>query len=86
MKKKVLTLVLSAFMVTGMNAQKGIDNGTPYGSGEDSIRCITNISLFVPYAKSNNFKDAYPFWKLVYDECPASTKNIYVYGVNIISW
>lgn len=86
MKKKVFTLVLSAFMVTGMNAQKGIDNGTPYGSGEDSTRCLTNISLFIPYAKSNNFKDAYPFWKLVYDECPASTKNIYVYGVNIISW
>jgi hypothetical protein len=73
-------------MITGMNAQKGIDSGTPYGLGEDSIRCLTNISLFIPYAKSGNFKDAYPFWKIVYDECPASTKNIYVYGVNIINW
>ncbi|MDR0698233.1 MAG: tetratricopeptide repeat protein [Tannerella sp.] len=86
MKGKVFTFVLCAFLVTGLSAQKGIDNGTPYGSGEDSIRCITNISLFIPYAKSGNFKDAYPFWKLVYEECPASTKNIYIYGVNIINW
>ncbi|MDR0395291.1 MAG: hypothetical protein LBH77_09055 [Tannerella sp.] len=69
-----------------MNAQKGIDQGTPYGSGEDSVRCITNISLFIPYAKSGNFKDAHPYWKAVYDECPASTKNIYIYGVDIINW
>jgi hypothetical protein len=86
MKNKVFTLVLSAFIVTGLSAQKGIDNGTPFGAGEDSIRCLTNISLFIPYAKSGNFKDAYPFWKVVYDECPGSTKNIYIYGVNIINW
>jgi tetratricopeptide (TPR) repeat protein len=86
MKGKVFTFVLSAFLTAGLSAQKGIDNGTPYGSGEDSIRCLTNISLFIPYAKSGNFRDAYPFWKIVYDECPSSTKNIYIYGANIISW
>jgi tetratricopeptide (TPR) repeat protein len=87
MKSKIIiTALSSAFAITGMNAQKGIDNGTPYGSGEDSIRCITNISLFVPYAKSGNFKDAYPFWKIVYDECPASNRNIYSYGVDILNW
>ncbi|HCC50739.1 MAG TPA: hypothetical protein DEQ30_00725 [Porphyromonadaceae bacterium] len=87
MKSKVfIILALSAFIATSMNAQKGVDNGTQYGSGEDSIRCLTNISLFIPYAKSGNFKDAYPFWKIVYDECPASTKNIYSYGVDIINW
>jgi tetratricopeptide (TPR) repeat protein len=86
MKSKVFILVFSTFIATNMNAQKGIDNGTPYGSGEDSLRCLTNISLFIPYAKSGNFKDAYPFWKIVYDECPASTKNIYSYGVDILNW
>ncbi|MDR0572922.1 MAG: tetratricopeptide repeat protein [Tannerella sp.] len=86
MKSKIFLLAAVFLITAGVNAQKGVDSGTPYGSGEDSIRCLTNISLFIPYAKSNNFKDAYPFWKIVYDECPASTKNIYVYGVNIISW
>lgn len=86
MKSKFLLLAVSVLIAAGANAQKGVENGTPYGSGEDSIRCLTNISLFIPYAKSNNYKDAYPFWKIVYDECPTSTKNIYVYGVNIINW
>ena len=49
-------------MSFGAYAQKGVDTGTPFGSGEDSVRCITNISLFVPYAKAGNFKDAYEFW------------------------
>ena len=70
----------------GAYAQKGVDNGTQFGSGEDSIRCITNISLFVPYAKAGNFKDAYDFWKIVYDECPAATKDIYLHGVKIMAW
>ena len=67
MKIKVLLLALGCTMGTlGAYAQKGVDNGTQFGSGEDSVRCITNISLFVPYAKAGNFKDAYDFWKIVY--------------------
>ncbi len=86
MKTKVYLFAIGLFLTISTNAQKGVDNGTQYGSGEDSTRCITNISLFIPYAKSDNFKDAYPFWKKVYDECPASTKNVYIYGVEIINW
>ena len=87
MKSKFLLIIAASFLIAaGANAQKGIDNGTQYGSGEDSVRCRTNISLFIPYAKSNNFKDAYPFWKAAYDECPGSTKNIYIFGVQIINW
>lgn len=87
MKIKVLLLALGCTMGTlGAYAQKGVDNGTQFGSGEDSVRCITNISLFVPYAKAGNFKDAYEFWKIVYNECPAATKDIYLYGVRIVGW
>ena len=87
MKIKVLLLALGCTVGTlGAYAQKGVDNGTPFGSGEDSVRCITNISLFVPYAKSGNYKDAYEFWKIVYDECPGATKDIYLYGVRIVDW
>ena len=87
MKIKVLLLALGCTMGTfGAYAQKGVDNGTKFGSGEDSVRCITNISLFVPYAKAGHFKDAYEFWKIVYDECPASTKDVYQYGVRIMGW
>lgn len=86
---KIKVLLIAAACSTGAfgaYAQKGVDNGTQFGSGEDSIRCITNISLFVPYAKAGNFKDAYDFWKIVYDECPAATKDIYLHGVKIMDW
>ncbi len=87
MKIKVLLIALGfSIGVSGVYAQKGVDSGTPFGHGEDSVRCITNISLFVPYAKAGNFKDAIEFWKIVYDECPAATKDIYLYGVRIVAW
>ena len=50
------------------------------------VRCITNISLFVPYAKAGNFKDAYEFWYQAYTECPGAHKDIYLYGVRIMDW
>lgn len=87
MKTKVMLLATGFLLsVSGAFAQKGVDNGTQFGSGEDSIRCITNISLFTPYAKAGNYKDAYEFWKIVYEECPAATKDIYLYGVRIVEW
>jgi len=86
MNIKILLMVACIMIATGAKAQKGIENGTPNGSGQDSIDCLININLFIPYAKSGNFKDALPFWQKVYDDCPGSTKNVYVYGEDIINW
>ncbi|MDR2765163.1 MAG: tetratricopeptide repeat protein [Tannerella sp.] len=84
--KRGLFVVILWTTIMNVSAQKGANSGTPFGSGEDSIRCITNISLFTPYAKINNFQDAYPYWKEAYEECPGATKDLYLYGVRIINW
>lgn len=84
--KVLLTALVFSMGVFGAYAQKGVDNGTQYGSGEDSVRCVQNLSLYVPYAKAGNYKDAYEFWKAAFDECPASHKDIYLYGVRIVGW
>jgi hypothetical protein len=86
MKCKFFLFAASLLVAASANAQKGVDNGTQYGSGEDSIRCVMNINLFIPYARSRNYKDAYPFWKQVYEECPASNRGIYQHGVDILNW
>jgi len=87
MKVKVLlTALVVLFGVFGAYAQKGVDNGTQYGSGEDSVRCVQNLSLYVPYAKAGNYKDAYEFWKSAFDECPAANKDLYLYGTRIVGW
>jgi tetratricopeptide (TPR) repeat protein len=79
-------MLLMWLLAVGVYSQRGIDSGTQYGSGADSIRCLTNISLFTPYAKVNNFQDALPFWEIAYNECPAATKDLYLYGVKIVNW
>jgi hypothetical protein len=39
----VIGLVIS---IAQANAQTGADSGTKYGVGEDSIRCVKNLSLY----------------------------------------
>ncbi|MDR2041774.1 MAG: tetratricopeptide repeat protein [Tannerella sp.] len=84
--KRGLFVAILWTAIMSASAQKGVESGTPFGFGEDSIRCITNISLFTPYAKINNFQDAYPYWKEAYEECPGATKDLYLYGARIINW
>ena len=86
MKRFILLLAVCMVAATGAKAQTGKETGTPFGSGADSLRCLENVSLFDSYARTKNFKDAYPFWKIAYDECPAAHVNIYIGGRNIIMW
>ena len=82
-------LIFSAILACGavsVSAQTGAQDGSRFGKGEDSLRCIKNISLYEPYAKAKNYKDALEFWELAYTECPASSKNLYIYGVKIVEW
>src|SRR6056297_3110665 len=69
--------LLSTFTIT---AQKGVEDGSKYGHGEDSIRCLKNLSLYRQYRKMKMFKDALPFWRIVAKECPRSSKNIFIDG------
>ena len=52
--------------------------------GNDSISCITNLSLFREYYKQKNYDDALNPWRWVYRNCPKSSGNIYKNGPSII--
>lgn len=84
--KVLLTALIFTSGIFGAQAQKGVDSGTQYGRGEDSIRCITALSLYQPYAKSGNFADAIGPWTTAYEECPAANKDLYLNGVKIVNW
>ncbi|MEF8984627.1 MAG: hypothetical protein V5A51_08545, partial [Bacteroidales bacterium] len=64
--------------------QTGAEEGSKFGSGKDSIRCLKNLSLYVEYYRQNNYEDAVEPWKVVYNECPRASKNIYLHGENMI--
>ena len=86
---RLRNLALGALLMFGAGsavAQTGAQSGTKFGSGADSIRCITNISLYEPYAKNRNYADALPYWEIAYNECPAASLNLYINGVRIVEW
>lgn len=85
MKKFILAIIFVATALVGANAQKaGYDPvNAPYGHGQDSIDCRMNLSLMTTAAKAKNYRDAVKTWEAVYNNCPASSKNIYIYGPRI---
>ena len=55
--------------------------GQKYGATpEDSIACITNISLYKEHFKQNNYVDAKNGWIGVFDGCPQAQKSTYLNG------
>lgn len=76
----VMMLSFTAF------AQKGVEDGSKYGHGEDSVRCIQNLSLYQTYAKQGDYATALEFWAIAYTECPAASINLYIEGAKIRTW
>ena len=83
MKSKIFLFAVSILVTAGAYAQKGIDTGTQYGSGQDSIECIKNLNLFIGESKNKNYKDAFIYFKKLYEECPGAHLSIYQYGADI---
>lgn len=86
LNKVILSLVVGVAAGSVASAQTGVASGTQWGMGQDSIRCRQNLSLFSSAAKAQNYQEALAPWKAAYAECPASSKNIYIYGAAIIKW
>ena len=81
--KSILLAAMSLLFVLPAISQKGIEDGSKYGKGQDSINCIKNLSLYREFFKHNNYKDALPPWRKVFGECPASSERMYVEGITM---
>lgn len=85
MKAKMFTMLLALSMGSVASfAQKGVEDGSRFGHGEDSIRCLQNISIYTEYVKTANFKDAYTPWKAVFTEAPIAQVGTYTNGAKIL--
>jgi len=76
---------LITLLILPLAAQKGVEDGSQYGHGDDSINCIKNLSLYREFAKQGErgYNDAMGPWRVVFAECPTSTQNIYIDGAKI---
>ena len=77
-------IALFAFTATATMAQKGVEDGSRFGHGQDSIDCLNNISLYSENLKTKNFTDAYTYWKKVFADAPVSRHSLYTDGVTIL--
>lgn len=84
MKKMLTALFALSFSATAVFAQTGASDGSQYGHGEDSLRCLQNMSIFNEYVKTNNWKDAYEPWKAVFKETPWVRVSIYTNGAKML--
>jgi tetratricopeptide (TPR) repeat protein len=66
-----------------LQAQTGVEDGSRYGHGEDSIRCVRNLTLYREAIKQRDSDRALPMWKIPFDECPESSKNIFLDGIKL---
>lgn len=85
MRKLLLSGFLAIVTIASLSAQKaGYDPvKAPFGHGEDSVKCRMNLSLMTTSAKAENYKEALTPWNAVYENCPASSRNIYILGPRI---
>ncbi|WP_075591597.1 tetratricopeptide repeat protein [Labilibacter marinus] len=87
---RIFTKIFITGLITLIGAQafsqKGVEDGSKYGHGEDSIRCLQNLSLFIEYAKQKSYADAVESWEIAYNECPLASSKIYTEGIKIMDW
>ena len=83
MKIKAL---IAAFALTSSfaMAQKGVEDGSRFGHGQDSIDCLNNISLYSENLKTKNYTEAYTYWQKVFADAPVSRHSLYTDGVTIL--
>ncbi len=86
MKSCVVSLIISFTVAFVSYSQTGVETGTKFGFGEDSIRCGKNLSLYDQEVKQKLFDEAYEPWLIAFNECPLSTINLYSHGVKIVSY
>ena len=80
----VTALFALSLSATAVFAQKGVEDGSRFGHGQDSLNCLKNISIYTEYVKTNNFQDAFTPWKAVFEETPWAQVATYTNGAKIL--
>jgi len=78
-----LFTVSLGFCITWAQSAK-IEDNPKYGTDSTSrMNCANNLSTMSEFMKIDLLDHAFPSWQVVFNECPASSKNIYLYGIKI---
>ena len=81
--RSIIVFAFSILVFAPAISQKGVEDGSKYGHGRDSINCLMNLSLYSEFFKHKNYNDAIGPWRKVFNECPAASEKMYVDGVSM---
>jgi hypothetical protein len=76
----IISAIVMFFIYGNLFAQKGVEDGSKYGRGHDSVRCLVNLTLSRDRVKAGNYEDALNYWRVAYNECPQSSQYLYIDG------
>ncbi len=75
----ITILTISIFVHGTINAQDR-------NMGKHPDECRMNLSTYTEFFNQGNITDAYKAWRWCIEYCPASTRNLYIHGVDIIEF
>ena len=81
---KILILGMLVSLSAPAFSQTGAEQGSKYGTGEDSVKCLRNLSLYRELVKQDRYDKAHSYWREAFDQCPQSTRNLYIDGAKIM--
>ncbi|MEZ5000349.1 MAG: hypothetical protein R2744_05725 [Bacteroidales bacterium] len=81
--QKVVSVAFLSVLMLPLFGQKGIEDGSKYGHGEDSVNCRRNMSLYKTYYDQRNYAMALTFWRPAFYECPTSSFNLHLHGIRM---
>lgn len=77
--KTILVAAIALSCGLAANAQ------SKYGdTPEDSIACLSNVSLYQGFYKEKNYADCYEPWRQILQHCPKFSKTVYQRGATIM--
>jgi tetratricopeptide (TPR) repeat protein len=79
----IISVTVLFFIFGNLFAQKGVEDGSKYGQGQDSVRCLVNLTLSRDRVKTANYEDAISYWRVAFNECPQSSQNLYIDGAKM---
>jgi tetratricopeptide (TPR) repeat protein len=80
----LLIFTLGSIPFFAQDQAKQISANPKYGPDSASrVECGYNLSTMGEFMKIDLLDRALPSWQAVFNDCPASSKNIYIYGVQI---
>ncbi len=84
MKKIVTTVIILSLGVFAMAQQSWVVNEAKSKFGADSVKTLTEYSLYQELYKSKDYKGAYPHWKYVIANAPKFQLTPYLHGNTIL--